>query len=165
VLLAVASLSEVAELGMGRPLADGSLRIGAGPTDSRTTPAASARGGITLQATYACVRGLGLTRLGLLRGILDAPLNQALDVDPTVGFQPTWATELANVIGSTGIEIVIEELQADVAQLDAADLTISDAGAAPAPSVGRQPRDDGVLGRFREHLPDRHQHRRPHVAQ
>jgi hypothetical protein len=72
-----------------------------------------------LDATWACVRGLGITKDRILAGVLDGPLNDALAVDPARGFEPTWVIWLANLIGATDVPVVIDELRAEVAALDA----------------------------------------------
>ncbi len=142
VRLEVGSLVEASALALDRPLPDGSLRIAAG------APAGSgvaAPAGVRLDATRACVRGLGITELGLLRGVLDGPLNEALAVDPEAGFQPTWATWLANAVGSTDVAIVVEELRADIGALEAPALELAgarlvrDAGAAGGAGCGTAP--------------------------
>lgn len=124
VRLAVRDLADVSHLTLERPLADGSLRVA-----GTATPQAriSARDGIRLDATRACVRGLGITELGLLRGVLDGPLNEAFTLDPETGFRPTWATWLANAVGTTDVAIVVEELRADVGAVEAAGLELAGA--------------------------------------
>jgi hypothetical protein len=65
------------------------------------------------------VRGLGVTEAALLSGLLDGPLNEALDVDPERGFRGNWVTGLANLVGLTPVPLVIRELRAEVGALDA----------------------------------------------
>lgn len=120
VRLEVGRLEGASALTLDRPLPDGSLRVAAGPS-------VSASAGVRLDATRACVRGLGITELGLLRGVLDGPLNDAFAVDPERGFEPTWATWLANAVGSTDVAIVVEELRADVGSLSAPGLELAEA--------------------------------------
>lgn len=79
---------------------------------------------VRLDATRACVRGLAITELALFRGVLDAPLNEAFDVDPAVGFESTWPTWLANAVGTTDVVIVIDELRADLGALAAEGLEL-----------------------------------------
>ncbi|MGF1662595.1 MAG: hypothetical protein ACFCVG_09015, partial [Kineosporiaceae bacterium] len=123
VRLEIATLAGASALTLDRPLPDGSLRIAAGTGGSGV----AAAGGVRLDAARACVRGLGITELGLLRGVLDGPLNEAFAVDPEAGFQPTWATWLANAVGSTDVAIVVEELRADVGSLEAPGLQLTGA--------------------------------------
>jgi hypothetical protein len=121
VRLAVRSLTRTSSLDLTRPLADGSLRLTAASGAGGTV---RARDGVVLDVPWACVRGLGVTEAGLLSGLLDAPLNEALDVDPAVGFRPTWVTALANLIGATPVPVVIRELRAEVASIDARSLRL-----------------------------------------
>jgi len=136
VRLRVGSLREASSLQLHRPVRDGSLRLAAGGPAGGSV---SARGGIVLDATWACVRGLGVTEAGLLAGWLDAPLNEALDVDPRTGFRGNWMTALANLIGLTPVPLVIGELRAEVASLDAEALRL------PGTTVVRDGRRPGEL--------------------
>lgn len=136
VRLRVGSLREASSLRLDRPVRDGSLRLTAGGPAGGSV---SARGGIVLDATWACVRGLGVTEAGLLAGWLDAPLNEALDVDPRTGFRGNWMTGLANLIGLTPVPLVIGELRAEVASLDAEALRL------PGTTVVRDGRRPGEL--------------------
>ncbi|MGL5816402.1 MAG: hypothetical protein ACRCYR_02485 [Phycicoccus sp.] len=119
VRLTVATVSRTSGLDLVRPEPAGSTRIRAG------TPALPVTGRqLVLDATWACVDGLGITEAGLLSGLLDDPLNEAFDVDPQTGFEPTWVIALANFVGSLPVPIVVDELRAEVADLRAAELTL-----------------------------------------
>ena len=142
VRLRVGSLREASSLELARPFAGGSLRLAAGravPSGGRAGADVSARGGVVLDATWACVRDLGVTDARLLEGLLDGPLNEALDVDPARGFRPTWATELANLVGLTPVPIVVDEFRAEVAALDAESLRL------PGTTVVRDERAPAAL--------------------
>ncbi|MGL5928877.1 MAG: hypothetical protein ACRCY8_08085 [Dermatophilaceae bacterium] len=119
VRLTVATLSRTGGLDLVRPEPAGSTRVRAG------APGPSVTGRqLVLDATWACVDGLGITEAGLLSGLLDDPLNEAFDVDPQTGFEPTWVTALANFVGSLPVPIVIDELRAEVAGLRATELQL-----------------------------------------
>ena len=111
VRIRVRHLRQAEDLRLGRSLPDGALRI--------TTRGTSSAAGLVLDATWACVQGLGVTRDGLLRGVLDEALNDALDVDPARGFRTTPVVVLANLVGAVGVPVVVRELRADVARLRA----------------------------------------------
>lgn len=116
VRLRVSRLSDGTSLHLVRPTSDGSLRVA---TRSRSRGGDVTGRDVVLDATWACVRGLGITRAGLFRGWFDDPLNDALDVDPQEGFDPNWVTDLANGIGALRVPVVVRELRAEVAALDA----------------------------------------------
>jgi hypothetical protein len=119
VRLTVTTLSRSGGRDLVRPEPAGSTRIRAGAPG----PAVTGRR-LVLDATWACVDGLGVTEAGLLSGLLDEPLNEAFDVDPRSGFEPTWVVALANFVGSLPVPIVIDELRAEVADLRAAELDL-----------------------------------------
>jgi hypothetical protein len=123
VRIRVRDLRQTQGLRLTRPVPDGALRV--------TTAGTSSAAGVVLDATWACVRGLGVTSDGLLRGVLDEALNDALDVDPARGFRTTPVVVLANLVGALGVPVVVRELRADVALLRA------DALRLPAGSIVR----------------------------
>lgn len=108
--LRVGSIGRAASLDLARPAPDGSLRVAGTGVDGDD---------VVLDAAWACVRGLGVTGLGLLSGALDGPLNDVLAVDPDEGSRPSWVEGLANLIGLTPVPLVVDELRAEVAALDA----------------------------------------------
>ncbi len=142
VRIRVRDLRQAQGLRLGRPVPDGALRV--------TTAGTSSAAGLVLDATWACVRGLGVTSAGLLRGVLDEALNDALDVDPDRGFRTTPVVVLANLVGALGVPVVVRELRADVAQLRADALRLP-AGSivrttAPAPVEGTCGSSDAPAG-------------------
>ncbi|MGL5909270.1 MAG: hypothetical protein ACRCZP_04655 [Phycicoccus sp.] len=119
VRLTVSTLSRTSGLDLVRPEPAGSTRLRAGAPGPPVTGRQ-----LVLDATWACVDGLGITEAGLLSGLLDDPLNEAFDVDPQAGFEPTWVIALANFVGSLPVPIVIDELRAEVADLRATELAL-----------------------------------------
>lgn len=73
-------------------------------------PAAQAPSGIDIYTSRACVRRVGLTRFGLLAGLLDGAINDAL----ASGYQPSLITRLLNLVGPFGlVDITIAEFASE----------------------------------------------------
>lgn len=114
--LEIGRLRRSADLVIERDVLAGSVVPGAGVYTLRVEAPVTVINDVDLFTSRACVRGVGLTRFGLLQGVFEPSLNQAL----ADGFRPNLVTFLLNLIGPSGlIDFTIAEFRGELVRLDA----------------------------------------------